>query len=66
MDLEESGMLAESLLKNDNDDMDDDDLIATISPLDMTRKIAELQQKEKLNKRNGLEATGFVNADNDD
>jgi hypothetical protein len=37
--LEDSGMLAESLMKNDNDDRDDDDLVATLSPLEMKMKL---------------------------
>lgn len=65
-DLEDSGMLAESLVRNDQDDDDDDVLVATISPLDMKMKKLQMLKKDKENKRKGLEDTGYVNADNDD
>lgn len=66
LDLEDSGMLAESLIKNDHDDEEDDNLVATLSPLDMKMKKLNMLKKDKENQRNGLEETGFVNADNDD
>jgi hypothetical protein len=40
--LEDSGMLSESLMKNDNADKEDDDLIATLSPLEMKMKLQQL------------------------
>ena len=66
VDLEDSAILQESLLKNDNGDDADDNLIATLSPLEMKMKKMQMLKKDKENKRNGLEETGFVNADNDD
>jgi len=32
-------MLQESLMKNDNDDQEDDNLVATLSPLEMKMKL---------------------------
>ena len=64
--LEDSEMLTESLMQNENDDGEDDELVATISPLDMKMKKLLMLKKDKENQKKGEEQVGYVNADNDD
>lgn len=47
--LEDSEMLTESLMQNEHDDAEDDDLVATISPLDMKMKKLLMLKKDKEN-----------------